>query len=109
MNKKEFGKLGEDMAANYLKLQGYEIRAKNFRSRIGEVDIIARKDNRIVFCEVKTRSGDLMGTPAEAVNETKKNHMRKVAALYMMSEKITNYDVGFDVIEVKLNHIENAF
>ena len=109
MNNKEFGNLGENMAANYLELKGYDIVARNFRCRLGEVDIIAKKDNKIVFCEVKTRKSDTMGTPAEAVTEKKIEHMRKVAAVYMMWEKTTNYQVAFDVIEIACNHIENAF
>lgn len=109
MNKRETGRFGEDAAAEYLKLQGYDIVARNFRCRLGEVDIIAKKEDRIVFCEVKTRTTDSMGMPAEAVNEVKKAHIRKVAAVYMMWEKVTNYQVCFDVIEIYCNHIENAF
>ena len=80
MNKKELGKFGEEAAAEYLKLQGYEILALNFRCRLGEVDIICKKDK-----------------------------IRQVAAVYMMWEKVTTYQVGFDVIEINCNHIENAF
>ena len=109
MNKKELGKFGEEAAAEYLKLQGYEILALNFRRRLGEVDIICKKDNQVVFCEVKTRTTDACGTPGEAVTEAKKDKIRKVAAVYMMWEKVTNYQVGFDVIEINCNHIENAF
>ena len=87
MNKKELGKFGEEAAAEYLKLQGYEILALNFRCRLGEVDIICKKDNQIVFCEVKTRTTDACGTPGEAVTEAKKDKIRKVAAVYMMWEK----------------------
>lgn len=109
MNKKELGKFGEEAAAEYLKLQGYEILALNFRCRLGEVDIICKKDNQVVFCEVKTRTTDTCGTPGEAVTEAKKDKIRKVAAVYTMWEKVTNYQVGFDVIEINCNHIENAF
>lgn len=109
MNKKELGRLGEKAAADYLKLNGYEIMMMNFRCRLGEVDIIAKKNNRVMFCEVKTRTEDICGTPAEAVTNLKKEKIRKVAAVYMMWEKITNYDIGFDVIEININHIKDAF
>lgn len=109
MNKKELGVFGETIAVNYLEADGYEIVARNFKCRLGEVDIIGKKDNRIVFFEVKTRTSDELGLPREAVDEKKIEHIRKVAAVYMMWEKVTNYDVGFDVVEVYCNHIENAF
>ncbi len=109
MDKKELGKFGERMAAEYLVLNGYQIVAQNFKCRLGEVDIIGKKDNKIVFFEVKTRTSDQFGLPREAITETKKDHIRKVAAVYMMWEKVTNYEVAFDVIEVYCNHIENAF
>lgn len=109
MNNIDKGKFGEMMAALYLEKQGYEIVEQNFRCRLGEVDIICKKNNQIIFVEVKTRTSDSYGTPGEAVNKDKKNKIRKVAALYMMSEKITNYQVKFDVMEIVLNHIENAF
>lgn len=105
----EKGKFGETVAASYLEKQGYEVIERNFRCRLGEVDIICKKNNQIVFVEVKTRTSDQYGAPSEAVTKDKMNKIRKVAALYMMSEKITNYQVKFDVMEIVLNHIENAF
>lgn len=108
-SEKELGNFGENVAAMYLEKNGYEIIERNFRCRLGEVDIIARKDNRIVFFEVKTRTTDQYGTPSESVTKEKKSKIRKVAALYMMWEKITNYQVSFDVVELYLNHIEDAF
>ena len=109
MTTAEKGNFGEMVAAMYLEKQGYEIVERNFRCRLGEVDIICRKGNQIVFIEVKTRTSDNYGAPSEAVNREKMNRIRKVAALYMMWEKITNYQVKFDVMEILLNHIENAF
>ena len=109
MNNIDKGKFGEMMATMYLEKQEYEIVERNFRCRLGEVDIICKKNNQIIFVEVKTRTSENFGAPSEAVNKDKKNKIRKVAALYMMSEKITNYQVKFDVIEISVNHIENAF
>ncbi len=109
MNNKELGDFGENIAEEYLRREGYDILKRNFRCRLGEVDIIGRKGNRIVFVEVKTRTSDILGLPREAVDSRKIDNIRKVAAVYMMWEKITNYQVGFDVIEVYCNQIENAF
>lgn len=109
MNNKEIGNFGEEMAAKYLEYQGYEIEEKNFRCRLGEVDIIAKKDNYIVFFEVKTRTSEDWGMPRESIDQKKINKIRKVAAVYMMWRKVTNYQVKFDVVEVYCNHIENAF
>ena len=109
MNLIDKGNFGESVAAMYLEKQGYEIVERNFRCRLGEVDIICKKNNQIVFVEVKTRTSDQYGAPSEAVTKDKISKIRKVAALYMMSEKITNYQVKFDVMEILLNHIENAF
>lgn len=109
MNNIEKGNFGEMVAAMYLEKQGFEIVERNFRCRLGEVDIICKKNNQIIFVEVKTRTTNNYGAPSEAVNKEKKNKIRKVAALYMMSEKITNYQVKFDVMEISLNFIEDAF
>lgn len=111
------GKMGEEMACNYLRKKGYAIFEKNFKCRIGEIDIVAEKDGRIVFVEVKTRNGDMFGMPSEAVNHKKRRKIVNAAAYYMMlHHKYGKYDVRFDVIEVlvsgrsaKINHIRNAF
>lgn len=109
MNNKELGKFGEEIAAKYLIEEGYEIMARNFTSRVGEVDIVASKDRNLHFCEVKMRSNDVCGRPAEAVNKKKREKIRKVAAVYLMREKGHSYNIEFDVIEVYCNHIKNAF
>ena len=106
---KEKGEFGEQVAAMMLEKQGYEILEKNFRCRLGEVDLICKNKDQIVFVEVKTRTQDQFGAPREAIGRDKMNKIRKVAALYMMSQKVTNYQVKFDVVEIYLNHIENAF
>lgn len=67
------GKIGEKLAAEYLEKHGYEIITTNFYTKRGEIDIIARKDNEIVFVEVKTRSSDSFGKPVEAVTILNKN------------------------------------
>lgn len=114
MNTKEIGDFGESAAAKYLFNKGYKILKRNFRLKMGEVDIIAEKDGCIVFAEVKTRKNNNFGEPSEYVNYRKQLRIKKAAACYT---DIINNDVRFDVIEVfydrfgvnRINHIENAF
>lgn len=113
LNKRKFGIIGEKIAQGYLKNIGYEIVTTNFFTRNGEIDIIAVKDKYIVFVEVKTRTSYKFGTPAMAVNHTKKKHIRCAAGAFLKSNKYYGYSVRFDVIEVliiegkcKINHIK---
>lgn len=113
MNKRKFGSVGEKLAQVFLLNKGYEIVDTNFYSRGGEIDIVAQKDNILVFIEVKTRSNFKYGTPAMAVNLTKKKHLRSTAKVYIYINRLYGYDVRFDVIEVlikdgkcEINHIE---
>lgn len=109
LTKRELGQFGEKVAAEYLEKQGYSIEERNYNSRLGEIDIIGKTKDKIVFFEVKTRTSDVYGAPAEAVDERKQKRIRNAAASYMMYQKATNYEVAFDVIEVSISHIENAF
>ena len=109
----EFGKMGEDIAANYLTKNNYKIRERNFRCKQGEIDIIAREKDEIVFVEVKTRSSCTYGRPSEAVNESKQKHITKAAKYYIYLNKLENYYIRIDVIEVYfsnnkfyINHIK---
>lgn len=113
LHKKLLGLKGENQAVKFLKKAGYKILERNFKTRVGEIDVIAKDKDFIVFVEVKTRTGEVFGTPAEAVNRKKREKYFKVAQEYL----IKNYaaiDVlsRFDVVEVeegKINHIINAF
>lgn len=114
MNKRKFGTVGEKIAQDYLKNNGYEIIETNFYTKKGEIDIISQKDNCIVFFEIKTRNNLEYGTPAMAVDFTKKMHIKNSAKIYIHINKLYGYDVRFDVIEViikngkcKINHIKN--
>ena len=109
MNRQQTGRFGEDSATEYLIRNGYKIIERNFRCRLGEIDIIARRGDVLIFAEVKTRLGDLFGRPAEAVNKEKQEHIRRVAQLFMRINDLHPLKVRFDVIEVTVNHIENAF
>ena len=110
------GLWGEVFAARYLRDAGYVIVDANFRTRMGEIDIIAFKNETLVFCEVKTRSPHGKGTPAEAVDKAKQRRIALSALQYVKQTKYQgNYQ--FDVIEIYLtsngdhtvHHIEQAF
>lgn len=108
---KKFGKKGERQAVKFLKRKGYKILEKNFKNPFGEVDVIAKKDGAVAFIEVKTRTGDLYGTPSEAVGNSRKRRYVKAAEYYFKGRDI-DCTVRFDVIEIyngNVNHIENAF
>ena len=111
-HKKLLGRAGENRAAKYLKSAGYDILAKNFKTRVGEIDIIARKDGITVFVEVKTRSSDDFGAPSEAVGREKRRKYGLVAQEYLLKEKCGDVPCRFDIVEIedeRINHIENAF
>lgn len=116
MNTKQIeGKSGEMEATKYLKKNGYEIICNNFRCQQGEIDIIAKDKNEIVFIEVKTRSSKNYGEPREAVDKNKKKHIMDTAKYYLYKEHKENSYVRIDVIEVYikkdkiiLNHIKQA-
>jgi putative endonuclease len=102
------GKWGEELAAGYLRENGYQIVFRNFYSKYGELDIVAKKNNLLVFVEVKTRTQDEYGTPGEAVDFRKRRHMTYAASFFIQRFGFQNNDLRFDVIEVHLNHLENV-
>ena len=106
------GNVGEIKAVNFLKKKKYKIITTNYKNKIGEIDIIAEKDDLIVFVEVKNRSTFAFGRPIEAVTLQKQNKIKKVAEIFLMINHIQYHNVRFDVIEVFddfINHTENAF
>lgn len=115
---KNIGDMGEKKAVKFLKKKGYSILETNFKTKFGEIDIIAKKDDCICFVEVKTRSSENFGEPREAVNFYKQQKISSVAKFYLMKQK-EDMMCRFDVIEVKydkddkkfieINHIEDAF
>ena len=110
----EIGELGEKLAKKFLEEREYKIICQNFRSRQGEIDIIAKdKDDTMVFVEVKTRTGLEFGNPAEAVNENKIGHIIKTARYYLHLNNLDDSTMRFDIIEVfiykgryRVNHIK---
>lgn len=114
INNKIKGDSGERIAENYLKSKGYRIVDRNFRTREGEIDIIAANDGYLVFVEVKERFNDKYGYAAEAVGLRKQNKISQVASQYIKKYRYFDVNVRFDVIEVyfdekRIEHIENAF
>lgn len=112
MKNKIFGQIGESLAVEYLKKQKYKILEQNFTNNIGEIDIIARKSNYIVFVEVKNRSSKKFGLPRESITENKQKKIRNVALSYLKSKKLLNNPCRFDVIDIlngEITHIENCF
>jgi len=114
--RKELGKQGEDIAARYLKNLGYRILSRNFRSRYGEVDIICIYKQVIVFVEVKTRTSTSYGSPEESITKVKKEHIRKVALIYLETYPQPFREIRFDVIGIlmednkpRINHLIAAF
>ena len=115
--KQEIGKKGEEVAVNYLKEKDYKIIQRNFRSKQGEIDIIAwdTLSCELVFFEVKTRTNYNFGKPAEAVTNIKQKHIYKTAKYYIYCKKIKNLPIRIDVIEItayekeySINHIKQA-
>lgn len=102
-SKKDFGRSGENIAEKYLLNNNYEIIKKNFFCRQGEIDIIAKNNEYIIFIEVKSRSGVLYGNPAEAVGGVKKKHLFNVAKYYLFKNGLEDSYIRFDVIEVLLS------
>jgi putative endonuclease len=110
------GQRGENLAAKYLRDQGLKIIVRNFRSPVGEVDIIAREGSTLVFVEVKARAYD-DPTPEEQVNEVKRHKLTKAAKLYLSRYGTQTPPARFDVVaivwprgrEAQIRHTPNAF
>jgi len=112
-NKRTLGTDKEKLAAEYLEKKGYTILEKNYRCRVGEIDIIASKDGFCIFVEVKYRKNAEYGMPQEAVGIKKQRTIAFVANYYLMEKRFSpDYPVRFDVIAIlgnEITHIENAF
>lgn len=114
MNTRKTGAEYEELAAHYLKEQGYLILERNYRNRFGEIDILAKKDAQLVIVEVKYRSTAEHGDPLEAVDTRKQKKICRTASYYCMMHGIMeNVPCRFDVIAIygdgTLRHEENAF
>lgn len=102
MSLQSIGRIGEDFAVHYLISLGYKISERNFRTKLGELDIIAEKDTIIYFVEVKTRVGDLHGKPYEAVTPRKLSHIRRVAQAYILQKELQKRKHSLQVVSIEL-------
>lgn len=98
--KDALGRFGEDVAARHLGESGLEILERNWRCRRGEIDIVARDGDVLVFCEVKTRSGRAFGSPAEAVAGAKARRVRALASCWLAEHAHPYAELRFDVVGV---------
>ena len=103
IEKKELGARGEEIAVRYLKRRGYRILERNYRIRLGEIDIIAKQGGDLVFIEVKTRSDILFGSPLESVTPAKQKLLSKVALEYVNKHDCHNSPSRFDVVGVQFD------
>ena len=102
MHSRDIGALGEKIAAEYLTSLGYMIRERNFRSREGEIDIIAEKDDFLVFIEVRTRTSNSYGTPEESVTAQKKERLIALAEAYREDREDLPSSWRIDVVAIEL-------
>ena len=98
--RRALGASGEDAVAAWYQAQGYEVVARNWRCRAGELDLIVRRGRTFVFCEVKTRSSDAFGAPVEAVSRDKQVRVRHLAARWLEYAPMRPTDIRFDVAAV---------
>lgn len=118
-NNRKVGTFYEQIAGRYLESIGYKILQFNYRCKVGEIDIIARDGNYLVFCEVKYRSDNSKGMPSEAVDYRKQKVLSKCALFYITTHRCTQMPCRFDVIgilgrkdncaQTEIKHFKNAF
>ncbi len=101
----QIGKLGENLAAQYLQKEGYRILVRNYRKKFGEIDIIAKDGSVLVFVEVKTRKTTSMGSPFGAVTFKKQQQISRMAQEYLSSNNLFDYEARFDVVSILLDSI----
>lgn len=115
---KLIGNYGESIAKNFLINNKYKIIDMNYRTKYGEIDIICRYDDILVFCEIKSRYTNSFGSPIESVTYYKQKQIIKLSQIYLMANKFYNYNIRYDIIEIifnnknasfTLNHVKDAF
>jgi len=116
--KKQVGDKGEKYAEDFLKRKGYNIIQRNYRCKLGEIDIIAEYDNTIVFVEVRTKRTESFGIPQYSITSGKMSRITKTALSYIQEKELFERSCRFDVIAItfpqkskvpNIEHIENAF
>ncbi|UCD32344.1 MAG: YraN family protein [Desulfobacterales bacterium] len=114
--RQKFGKESESIAVKHLRKQGYKILEQNYRTKMGEIDIIAKDKKTLVFIEVKARRSHLFGNPKWAITPKKQRQISKVALYYLKVTKQTKAKARFDVVTIRsfeekprIDIIKNAF
>ena len=108
--KRKLGQLGEQQAKKYLKNKGYHFIAQNFHTKFGEIDLIFKDDDQIVFVEVKTRSSNYTGLPEEAITSKKISHLKKTIDIFYLKHLKLSRFARIDAISImgnKIKHIKN--
>lgn len=104
----ESGNIAENLACDYLQQQGLILLVRNFRSRYGEIDLIMRDDNTIVFAEVRARKQHNLVDSLQSVNASKQKKLIKTALYYLqINQKLMDYPARFDVIAITNSHTES--
>ena len=112
MNRRGFGTDGEYAVSDFLTGQGYRVTDMHYRRGPGEIDVIARQGETVVFVEVKRRTDARFGAPAEAVDGLKRSRIARTALLYLQQKGLMDAPVRFDIVELtpgQIRHIPNAF
>ncbi len=112
MSKKEKGSAAEDLAADFLSSKGYEIIERNYSTRFGEIDIIAKDKETLVIVEVRSRSSGKFGYPEETVSKSKIKKIIRTTYQYIQQKNPSFKEVRFDIISIlhnNISHIKNAF
>lgn len=116
--KKLLGDRGERMAAKFLRKQGFKILARQYKTRMGELDLIARDRDVVVFVEVKTRRSNAAGHPVEAITPAKQAKLTQLALAFLKQHDLLNHPARFDVVTVywkdgektpTVEHFQDAF
>ena len=114
----DLGKIGEALACAYLRRLGYNILSRNYKTKIGEIDIVARDGKVLAFVEVKTRRSDAYGLPEEAINAKKMHKLTLLAELYIKQKRLYQDEARFDIVSILMDSgngsksiklIKNAF
>ncbi len=115
-NRRQVGQEGEDLAERFLRARGYTILARNYRCRVGEIDVVALNGDTVVFIEVRTLRGCVYGNPLESVDRRKQRQVAKAAAQYLAYHRLSDRAARFDVIGVqgtgaaaRVSHVVGAF
>ena len=104
--RQQIGHFGEKLARQFLERRDYKIITTNYYTRYGEIDLIAQKNGRLFFIEVKTRLTNKFGWPEEAVTKTKLDKLIKTAEKYIWENNLTNPDAQIDIISVEINRVQ---